>query len=55
MRWELIRGKNVGRVQGALTGMMMTLKELPPLAYNKGMLMQEDKEGPFDALDTGLD
>ncbi len=48
---ELIRGK-CGRVQGALTGMMMTLKGLP-LAYNKDM--QEDKEGLFDALDTGLD
>jgi argininosuccinate lyase (EC 4.3.2.1) len=45
---ELIRGK-CGRVQGALTGMMMTLKGLP-LAYNKDM--QEDKEGLFDALDT---
>ncbi|TKI03427.1 argininosuccinate lyase [Martelella alba] len=48
---ELIRGKS-GRVQGALTGMMMTLKGLP-LAYNKDM--QEDKEGLFDALDTWLD
>ncbi|MEN4816516.1 argininosuccinate lyase [Pantoea agglomerans] len=48
---ELIRGK-CGRVQGALTGMMMTLKGLP-LAYNKDM--QEDKEGVFDALDTWLD
>lgn len=48
---ELIRGK-CGRVQGALTGMMMTLKGLP-LAYNKDM--QEDKEGIFDALDTWLD
>ncbi|MGP6466965.1 argininosuccinate lyase [Pantoea agglomerans] len=48
---ELIRGK-CGRVQGALTGMMMTLKGLP-LAYNKDM--QEDKEGLFDALDTWLD
>lgn len=45
---ELIRGK-CGRVQGALTGLMMTLKGLP-LAYNKDM--QEDKEGLFDALDT---
>ncbi len=51
MRLELIRGK-CGRVQGALTGMMMTLKGLP-LAYNKDM--QEDKEGLFDALDTWLD
>ncbi len=48
---ELIRGK-CGRVQGALTGMMMTLKGLP-LAYNKDM--QEDKEGLFDALYTWLD
>lgn len=48
---ELIRGK-CGRVQGALTGMMMTLKGLP-LAYNKDM--QEDKEGLFDALDTWAD
>ncbi|WP_187506078.1 argininosuccinate lyase [Pantoea agglomerans] len=48
---ELIRGK-CGRVQGALTGMMITLKGLP-LAYNKDM--QEDKEGLFDALDTWLD
>ena len=30
---ELIRGK-AGRVMGALTGMLMTLKGLP-LAYNK--------------------
>ena len=45
---ELIRGK-CGRVQGALTGMMMTLKGLP-LAYNKDM--QEDKELTFDAIDT---
>lgn len=48
---ELIRGK-CGRVQGALTGMMMTLKGLP-LAYNKDM--QEDKEGLFDAIDTWFD
>ena len=48
---ELIRGK-CGRVQGALTRMMMTLKGLP-LAYNKDM--QEDKEGLFDALDTWMD
>ena len=45
---ELIRGK-CGRVQGALTGMMMTLKGLP-LAYNKDM--QEDKEGIFDSIDN---
>jgi argininosuccinate lyase len=48
---ELIRGKS-GRVQGALTGMMMTMKGLP-LAYNKDM--QEDKEGLFDALETWFD
>ncbi|MFP1893339.1 argininosuccinate lyase [Lonsdalea quercina] len=48
---ELIRGK-CGRVQGALAGMMVTLKGLP-LAYNKDM--QEDKEGLFDALDTWHD
>ncbi|MBC8945727.1 argininosuccinate lyase [Xenorhabdus indica] len=48
---ELIRGK-CGRVQGALTSMMMTLKGLP-LAYNKDM--QEDKEGLFDALGTWRD
>lgn len=48
---ELIRGK-CGRVQGALTSMMMTLKGLP-LAYNKDM--QEDKEGLFDAIDTWSD
>ncbi|RZI08980.1 argininosuccinate lyase, partial [Staphylococcus aureus] len=41
-----------GRVQGALTAMMMTLKGLP-LAYNKDM--QEDKEGLFDAVDTWSD
>ncbi len=45
---ELIRGK-AGRVMGALTGMLMTLKGLP-LAYNKDM--QEDKEGIFDAMET---
>lgn len=43
---ELIRGK-AGRVMGALTGMLMTLKGLP-LAYNKDM--QEDKEGFFDSV-----
>ncbi len=45
---ELIRGKT-GRVYGALSAMMMTVKALP-LAYNKDM--QEDKEGLFDVLDT---
>lgn len=45
---ELIRGRT-GRVFGALSGILMTLKALP-LAYNKDM--QEDKEGLFEALDT---
>ncbi|MBK4775263.1 argininosuccinate lyase [Candidatus Pantoea edessiphila] len=45
---ELIRGK-CGRVQGALAGMMMTLKGLP-LSYNKDM--QEDKEWLFHTVDT---
>ena len=45
---ELIRGKT-GRVYGALTSMLTTMKGLP-LAYNKDM--QEDKELTFDACDT---
>ena len=45
---ELVRGKT-GRVYGALTGFLTTMKGLP-LAYNKDM--QEDKEMFFDALDT---
>ena len=45
---ELIRGK-CGRVQGALTGMMMTLKGLP-LAYNNEMHV--DKEAVCGAIDT---
>ncbi|MBP5250535.1 MAG: argininosuccinate lyase, partial [Lachnospiraceae bacterium] len=45
---ELIRGKT-GRVYGALTSLLTTMKGLP-LAYNKDM--QEDKEGVFDAIDT---
>lgn len=45
---ELIRGK-VGRVVGALMGILTTVKALP-LAYDKDL--QEDKEGLFDALDT---
>lgn len=45
---ELVRGKT-GRVFGALSGLLTTLKGLP-LAYNKDM--QEDKEGIFDALET---
>lgn len=45
---ELIRGKT-GRVYGALTALLTTMKSLP-LAYNKDM--QEDKELTFDAIDT---
>ena len=48
---ELVRGKT-GRVYGALTGLLTTMKGLP-LAYNKDM--QEDKEGAFDAIDTVKD
>jgi argininosuccinate lyase len=44
---ELVRGK-AGRIYGALTGLLVTMKGLP-LAYNKDM--QEDKEPVFDALD----
>lgn len=45
---ELIRGKT-GRVYGALTSLLTTMKGLP-LAYNKDM--QEDKELVFDAFTT---
>ena len=45
---ELIRGKT-GRVYGALTSLLTTMKGIP-LAYNKDM--QEDKELSFDAIDT---
>lgn len=45
---ELIRGKT-GRVYGALTSLLTTMKGIP-LAYNKDM--QEDKELTFDAFDT---
>ena len=45
---ELVRGKT-GRVYGALTSLLTTMKGLP-LAYNKDM--QEDKEFAFDAIDT---
>lgn len=45
---ELIRGKT-GRVYGALTSILTTMKGLP-LAYNKDM--QEDKEPVFDAITT---
>ena len=43
---ELVRAKT-GRVVGALTAMLVVMKGLP-LAYAKDM--QEDKEGPMDAL-----
>ena len=46
---ELVRGKT-GRVYGALTSLLTTMKGIP-LAYNKDM--QEDKELVFDAIDTG--
>ena len=45
---ELVRGKT-GRVYGALTSILTTMKGIP-LAYNKDM--QEDKELTFDAYDT---
>lgn len=45
---ELVRGKT-GRVYGALTSLLTTMKGIP-LAYNKDM--QEDKEFTFDAIDT---
>lgn len=45
---ELVRGKT-GRVYGALMSLLTTMKGIP-LAYNKDM--QEDKELPFDAMDT---
>ena len=45
---ELVRGKT-GRVYGALTSLLTTMKGIP-LAYNKDM--QEDKEMAFDAFDT---
>lgn len=45
---ELVRGKT-GRVYGALTSLLTTMKGIP-LAYNKDM--QEDKELSFDAFDT---
>lgn len=45
---ELVRGKT-GRVYGALVSMLTTMKGIP-LAYDKDM--QEDKELPFDAIDT---
>ena len=45
---ELIRGKT-GRVYGALTSLLTTMKGLPR-AYNKDM--QEDKEITLDTIDT---
>ena len=45
---ELVRAK-VGRIAGALQGLMMVMKGLP-LAYSKDM--QEDKEMAFDAFDN---
>ncbi|QRG38717.1 argininosuccinate lyase [Candidozyma auris] len=45
---ELLRGKS-GRVFGAMSGFMMSLKSIPS-TYNKDM--QEDKEPLFDALTT---
>jgi argininosuccinate lyase len=45
---ELVRAK-VGRIAGALTGLLMVMKGLP-LTYGKDM--QEDKEGIFDAAET---
>ena len=45
---ELVRGKT-GRVYGALTSLLTTMKGIP-LAYNKDM--QEDKEMSLDAIDT---
>ena len=43
---ELVRAKS-GRIIGSLTGLLVVMKGLP-LAYQKDM--QEDKEGPIDAL-----
>jgi argininosuccinate lyase len=45
---ELVRGK-AGRLIGALTALLTTLKGLP-LTYNRDL--QEDKEPLFDAVDT---
>ena len=45
---ELVRAK-VGRIVGALVGLLAVMKGLP-LAYSKDM--QEDKEQAFDAADT---
>ncbi len=48
---ELIRGK-VGRVYGALMGLLTIMKALP-LAYNRDM--QEDKVHLFEAIETTKD
>ncbi len=48
--WELIRGKT-GRIVGALTGLVVTLKGLPS-SYQRDL--QEDKEPVFDAHDQAL-
>ncbi len=45
---ELVRGK-VGRINGALVGLLTVMKGLP-LTYSKDM--QEDKEGVFDGAET---
>lgn len=48
--WELIRGK-AGRILGALTGLLVTLKGLPA-GYQRDL--QEDKENVFTAHDQAL-
>jgi argininosuccinate lyase len=45
---ELVRAK-VGRISGALVGLLTVMKGLP-MTYGKDM--QEDKEGIFDAAET---
>ncbi len=45
---ELVRAK-VGRILGAMTGLMVVMKGLP-MTYSKDM--QEDKEPAFDAFDN---
>jgi len=49
--WELIRGKT-GRITGALTGLLITLKGLPT-SYQRDL--QEDKEALFSAHDQVAD
>jgi len=48
--WELIRGKT-GRIYGALTALLATMKGLPS-SYQRDL--QEDKEGLFGAQDQAL-